>query len=137
MSYRDIKDYIVRRMNNLNYWEAKVKFDFSQSSDTNLDRVFIVQNTSGELAEGMTLADRFFPEKTMQVQVAFGLSENMVADYDKAGESVDFILRDLTNPAYWKEDLRLFTYQSHEIRQEADYLLAIITFTAQDRLIFT
>lgn len=133
MSYRTIKDYIVRRLNYFGYTESTEKFNFEQESDLNMDKVFIVTSPSGQIGDGNTLATTFYPTRNFTVQIAWQLSDSAIADYDLCNQSLDEIIRDLHSPNNFKNDsIKNFQYKNHSLKQEQKYLLAEILFEALD-----
>jgi hypothetical protein len=137
MSYRTIKNYIVRILNSLGYNESEAKFNFEQESDLNFDRHFIVTSPSGEIADGNTLGMTMYPTRHFRVQIAWQLSESAIAEYDLINQGIDEIIKELHDVSNFKDDsIKNFQYKNHQLREEKNYLLAEFNFDALDSVTF-
>lgn len=136
MSYRTIKNYLVKRLSVHQLTESKNKFDLTAESDLNFNQTFIIENPSSTVDEGLVVVDKYFPDRSYAIQIAFRISETgAIYEYDSMHDKLDRIIKDLPNPSNFQSDsIRDVKYISHEVEPTGDYFLATINLLAQDEL---
>lgn len=135
MSYQTIKTYFKRRLASFQLVEAKGKFNFDNESE-NYNNTFIIENPKIELAEGDTLATRFFPNRNFVIRIAYKFSEsNLSFEYDSAHTKLENILRDLHSVSNYRTDsIRSVIFNSMTVSVNSSYILAELSFDVQESL---
>lgn len=135
MSYQVIKTYFKRRLASFALVEAKTKHNFENESE-NYDKTYIIENPKTELAEGDTLATRFFPNRNYVIRFAFKTSEKtLIFDYDTAQTFLENVLRDLHSSSNYRSDsIRAVMFTSLTVNLSGSYIAAEMAFDVQESL---
>jgi len=135
VSYQSIKTYFKRRLASFNFQEAKKKIDFTNEAE-NFDNQFIIENPKTELAEGDTLATKFFPHRTIIIKTAHKTSESsLLFDYDSVQTRLENVLRDLHSVSNYRSDsIRMVMFSTLSVEVKAGYIFSEMTFIVEDTL---
>lgn len=135
MSYQTIKGYFKRRLASFNLQEANKKLSFESESES-FDNKYIIENPKTELAEGDTLATKFFPVRTFVIRTAHKTSEaSLIFDYDSLQTRLENIVRDLHSVSNYRTDsIKRIVFNSLVIGQQGGYLASEMTFSVEDSL---
>ena len=137
MGYMNEKDYIVKRLIGLGYFEATDAFNFDSEGENVLDNRFIVQNPETVMGDE-TVVDRFYPRRTFSIQIAYRLSATgQTFEYDQIQDRVDLILKDLPNQAnFGSSSILNVNYVRHTAEKVGDYLLVTIDIEVWGQLTY-
>lgn len=136
MSYKTIKDYIVRRVAKHGYFESKEIFDLEKEGE-NFDNKCMITMPEVE-AEKETLVDRYYCDRTYNVRLAKKISETGgTFEYDAFQMSIDSIIGDVPNPTNFRGDgIRNVIYGGHATDNANSYMVADLIFIAEDSITY-
>ena len=137
MSYATVKKYFVRRLASFNLQEAKKKISFENAAE-NFDNQFIFENPKTDLDDGDTLANRFFPKRSITIRTAHKTSEgSLLFDYDSVHTRLENVLRDLHSSSNYRTDgIRRIVFNTLSVTVVNGYISGDMSFTVEDALAY-